>query len=76
METVGWWWLTKGKVIARDDCLCGVQNKKTTLQVERPNLNLKWCKALLSLSAQVETGKCDGITACYAVRIVLFVSCV
>ena len=62
METAGWWWLTKRKVIAKDDCLCGVQDEKTTLQAERPNLNSKWRKALLTLSARAETGECDGIT--------------
>ena len=36
------------------------------LQAEGPNLNLKWRKALLTLSARAEKGECDGITACFA----------
>ena len=35
--------------VAKDDCLCRVQDEKTTLQAERPNLNSKWRKALLAL---------------------------
>ena len=46
----------------KDDCLGGVQDEKTTLQAEGPNLNSKWRKALLMLSARAKTGECDGIT--------------
>jgi len=66
MEKAGWWWLTKRKVIAKDDCLCGVQDEKSTLQAGRPNLNSKWRKALLTLSARAQTEECDGTTACFA----------
>ena len=36
----------EGGRVAKDDCLCGVHNEKTTLQAERPNLNSKWHEAL------------------------------
>ena len=55
-------------LVANDDCLCGVQDEKTTLQAERSNLNSKLRKALLTLSARAETGESDGITACFAMR--------
>ena len=55
-----------GGWVAKDDSLCGVQNEKTTLQAERPNLNSEWRKALPTLPARAKTGKCDGITACFA----------
>ena len=56
--------------VAKGDCLCGVQDEKTTLQAERRNLNSKWRKALRELIiARAKTGECDGITA---VRILLF----
>ena len=55
-----------GGWVAKDDCLCGVQDEKTTLQAGRPNLNSKWRKALLTLSARAKTEECDGITACFA----------
>ena len=35
--------------VAKDNCLYGVHDEKTTLQAEGPNLNSKWCKALLTL---------------------------
>ena len=80
METAGWWWLTKRKVIAKDDCLCGVQDEKTTLQAERPNLNSKWRKALLTLSARGGNGGmwwnngvfCNELIS-YAVRTVCWI---
>ena len=48
---IGAWSTTtrRGGRVAKDDCLCGVQDEKTTLQAERPNLNSKWGKALLAL---------------------------
>ena len=58
--TRGGWW------VAKDDCLCGVQDEKTTLQAEGPNLNAKWCKALLTLLARAKTGERDGIPASFA----------
>ena len=55
-----------GGWVAKDDCLCGVQDEKTTLQAERPNFNSEWRKALPTLPARAKTGECDGITACFA----------
>ena len=55
-----------GGWVAKDDCLCGVLDQKSTLQAERPNLNYKWRKALPTPPARAKTGKCDGITACFA----------
>ena len=55
-----------GGWVTKDDCLYGVQDEKTMLQAEGPNLNSKWRKVLLMLQAQAKTGECDGITACFA----------
>ena len=55
-----------GGWVTEDDCLCGVQDEKTTLQAERPNLNCKWRKALPTSPAWAKMGECDGITACFA----------
>ena len=40
--------------------------RNTTLQTERPNLNLKWRKVLPALPARAKMGEGDGITACLA----------
>ena len=52
--------------IAKDDCLREVQDQKTTLQAEGPNLNSQWRKALPTLSALAKTGERDGIPASFA----------
>ena len=41
-----------GGWVAKDDCLCRVQDEKTTLEAERPNLNSEWRKALPTLPAR------------------------
>ena len=40
-EQIGAWstFTRGGGRVAKDDCLCGVQDDKTTLQAERPNRN-------------------------------------
>jgi len=66
-EQIGAWSTATrgGRRVAKDDCLCGVQGEKTTLQAERPNIKSKWRKALPTPPARAKTGKCDGITACF-----------
>jgi len=67
-EQIGAWSTATsgGGRVAKDDCLCGVQDEKTTLQAERPNINSKLRKALPTPPARAKTGECDGITACFA----------
>ena len=56
-QSGAWSTATRGSGwVTKDDCLCGVQDKKTTLQVEGPNLNSKGHKALLTLQARAKTG--------------------
>ena len=65
-QTGPWSTATRGGGrVAKDDCLCGVQDEKTTLQATA-NFNSKWRKALLTLLARAKTEECDGVTACFA----------
>jgi len=67
-EQIGAWStaIREGGRVAKDDCLCGVQHEKTTLQAETRSLNSKWRKALPTLPARAKrAGQCDGITACF-----------
>ena len=67
-EQIGAWSTATmgGGRVAKDDCLCEVQDDKTTLQAERPNRNSKWRKTLPTPLARAKTGECYGITACLA----------